>query len=125
MMTADAELVRIARTVHYANVGWNIGLADRAPDPGFDILPDWHKQFIVERVRTIRDNLLFVDDEDLALFIHQQWVDLMLARGWRLGKVKDPAANPPTHPCLQDFRKNPPEQQKKDLLAIAIVRSLL
>ena len=121
----DDELTRIARTVHYANVGWNIGLEDPAPDPGFDILPDWHRQFIIDRVRTVRDESVFLSDEDLALYIHQQWVDLMIARGWRLGKVKDPAAVPPTHPCLQDWRKLPPEQQKKDQMAIAIVRSLL
>lgn len=121
----ENELTRIARAVHHANVGWNIGLEDPAPDPGFDILPDWHKQFIVDRVRTIKEESVFLNEEDLALYIHQQWVDLMIARGWRLGAVKDPAATPPTHPCLQDFRKLPPEQQKKDFMAIALVRSLL
>lgn len=121
----ESELLRIARTLHHANVGWNIGLEDRAPDPGFDILPDWHKQFIVDRVRTIKEESVFLNEEDLAPYIHQQWVDLMIARGWRLGAVKDPAATPPTHPCLQDFRKLSLDQQKKDFMAIALVRSLL
>lgn len=121
----DDKLTRIARTLHHANIGWNIGLGDPAPDPGFDILPDWHQHFLLDRVREIRDNLPILNDEDLACYIHQLWVDLMISRGLVLGDQKDPAANPPTHPCLQDFRKLPLEQQKKDFLAIAIVRSLL
>lgn len=121
----DNELTRIARAVHHANLGWNIALDDPAPDPGYDILEEWHKEFLLDRVRTIKDESVFLDDEDLARYIHQQWVDLMIARGWRLGTVKDPAASPPTHPCLQDYLKLPPEQQRKDRMAIAIVRSLL
>lgn len=123
----ESELLRIARTLHHANVGWNIGLEDRAPDPGFDILPDWHKQFIVDRVRAIKTNLSILEDEELAWFIHQQWVDLMTSpqHGWKLGEKKDPAATPPTHPCLRDFRELPLEQQKKDRMAVALVRSLL
>jgi|SRR6185437_16105953 len=122
----ENRLVTIARAVHAANAGYNVGLDDPAPDPAsFDILPGWHKQFILDRVRTIKDNLAVLDDEDLAMFIHQQWVDLMIGRGWELGDRKDPAATPPTHTCLQDFRKLPPEQQKKDRMAIAIVRELL
>lgn len=119
------QAVKIAWAVHYANIGWNIGLDDPAPDPGFYVLPAWQREFIIDRVRLIEHNLPILDDEDLAVFIHQVWVDLMTSpeHGWRLGSQKDPVAK--THPCLQDFRELPPEQQKKDYMAIAIVRALL
>ena len=117
--------IRIARTVHHANLGWNIGLNDPAPDPGFDILQYWQQEFLLNRVELIEQNLGILDDEDLARFIHQVWVDLMISREWELGEKKDPTANPPTHPCLQDFKLLPPEQQAKDYMAINIVRGLL
>lgn len=120
-----SQRIRIARTVHHANLGWNIGLNDPAPEPGFDILQYWQQEFLLNRVELIEQNLGVLDDEDLAIFIHQVWVDLMTGRGWKPGEKKDPAAAPPTHPCLRDWRELPEEQQVKDIMAIAVVRSLL
>ena len=114
-----------ARAIHGANTGWNVALHDPAPDAPSDALPEPQRDWILRRVQLIRDyQWVYTDDEDLARFIHQDWVDFMTARNWKQGKVKDPGAKPPTHPCLKDWRDCPPEQQVKDLMAISIVRSL-
>lgn len=120
------QAVRIARAVHAANCGWNAGLGDPAPDPAvFEILEGWQQEFLIERVHAIDSERHILEDEELAWYIHDMWVNLMISRGWELGDKKDPAAAPPTHPCLQDLRKLPPDQQKKDFMAIAIVKALL
>lgn len=107
----------IARTVHEANRAWNVHLADPAPDPPWDALPEWHQQMIIDRIILIRMGYG-------VTAIHEEWVEYMTGRGWQLGDVKDPASTPPTHPCLKSWSLLPREQQVKDILAIGIVKSL-
>jgi hypothetical protein len=116
----------IARIVHEANRAYNYGLNDLAPDPPFDILPGWQQQFVIDRVKLIRKLLQHLSGEGalevMASVIHQDWVTLLLSRGWELGYAKNPAGDPPTHPCLKGWELLPSEQQLKDTMAIAIVR---
>lgn len=124
-MTEEELLEGCARAIHGANTGWNVALKDPAPDAPYDALPEWQRDWILRRVQLIRDNLwTYVSDDDLARFIHQDWVDFMESMGWKLGTVKNPVGNPPTHPCLKDWLDCSPEQQRKDTMAISIVRSL-
>ena len=127
----DEKLIEgCARAIHGANTGWNIALHDPAPDAPYDALLPRQRDWILRRVQLIMENMYkYPDDDDLARVIHQDWVDFMTApfpagMEWALGEIKDPAATPPTHPCLKDWRDCPPEQQVKDLMAISIVRSL-
>lgn len=107
----------IARAVHGANCGWNAYLEDPAPDPPYDALPPEDREMITDRVKLVMDGY---GPET----IHDAWVDLMLSRGWRLGEKKNPAGNPPAHPCLRDWKELSPLQQVKDVMAVGIVRNL-
>jgi hypothetical protein len=117
-MTEEELIDGCARAIHGANTGWNVALGDVAPDPPFDALPEWHKDWIRHRVQLIIDGY---GPEAL----HEDWVDEMKRRGWELGDIKNPTGNPPTHPCLKNWRQCPPEQQRKDTMAISIVKNLL
>jgi hypothetical protein len=115
----EEELIEgCARAIHGANTGWNVILEDRAPDPSYDALPPADVVFLHRRV------LLILDGYGPGA-IHEDWMEEMTGRGWALGDVKDPAATPPTHPCLKDWRECPPEQQVKDTMAIGIVQNLV
>ena len=118
MTLPRGEIRDIARVVHAANWAYDISLNDPAPDPPLlDILPEAQQERIMHRVDLILEG--FGPEA-----IHEEWVNEMLARGWELGDVKNPTANPPTHPCLRDWQLCPPEQQVKDTMAISIVRNL-
>lgn len=118
-LTEVARIVDgIARVVHEANRAYNVSLGDPAPDAPYDAIEDWHRRSIISRVIMMIKGYTNTQ-------IHQAWVDEMLERGWVLGEVKDPTATPPTHPCLQDLEHCSPEQQKKEILALGIVRALV
>jgi RyR domain len=104
----------IARIVHEANRAYNVSLDDPAPDQPWDALPGWHREQIARRVK------LIIEGSDAAQ-IHQEWADEMMARGWKLGDVKNPCASPPTHTCLRPWSELPDWQRRKDIQAIAIV----
>jgi hypothetical protein len=55
---------------------------------------------------------------------HDSWMEQKRADGWIYGKVKDPEASPPTHPCMVAFEELPPEQQLKDKLFRTTVHNL-
>lgn len=116
-MTEEELIEGCARAIHGANTGWNVMLKDPAPDAPYDALPEWHKEWICHRVRLIMDGY---GPEAL----HEDWVDTMKGKGWKLDDTKNPNGTPPTHPCLKNWRQLPPEQQRKDTMAISIVRNL-
>jgi hypothetical protein len=54
---------------------------------------------------------------------HDAWVRDMLSVGWRLGRARDPGER--THPNLVPFAALPPGEQFKDVLGLAIARTML
>lgn len=108
----------IARVVHEANRAYNVMLGDPAPDAPWDAIETWHRRSIIHRV------IMFIKGYT-PQEIHLEWVTEMKKRGWVLGEAKDPAATPPTHPCLKEWILCPEAQQKKEILAYSIVRSLI
>jgi hypothetical protein len=113
MLTAE----QTAQVVHAAHCALNIALADPAPDGPWETLSGAHRQQVIRRVALIEQGYG-------PEAIHEVWADEMTALGWVLGEVKDPCATPRTHPCLRPWRELPPDQQRKDTQAVAIVRNL-
>jgi hypothetical protein len=54
---------------------------------------------------------------------HASWLELKLAEGWTLGETKDPIAK--THPCMVPYDELPKDQQTKDALYAAVVKTAL
>ena len=52
---------------------------------------------------------------------HNAWMEGKIADGWVHGDVKDPEADPPTHPCLVPYEDLPEEQKVKDIIFRAVV----
>jgi RyR domain len=55
---------------------------------------------------------------------HESWLREKKRTGWMYGEMKDPDAQPPTHPCILPYDELPPEQRVKDHLFMAIVSVL-
>jgi hypothetical protein len=54
---------------------------------------------------------------------HESWLAEKQRDGWSYGPVKDPAKK--EHPCFVPYAELPPEQQAKDHLFQAVVRSMI
>jgi len=53
--------------------------------------------------------------------LHDAWMQFKIDSGWVYGTEKDPAAAPPTHPCLVAYDLLPQHQKDKDELFSLIV----
>jgi hypothetical protein len=109
---------RIARVCHELNRAFCAFLGDDS-QTSWDDAPDWQKESAILGVEFHINN---PDAGDSAS--HDSWMQQKLADGWVYGKVKDPEASPPTHPCLVSFEDLPPEQQMKDRLFRTTVHNL-
>jgi hypothetical protein len=107
----------IAHVAHEAHRALQAEMGDRAPVEPWDALPGWRRDMVIREARLA---LQGYGPETLQ----EEWVEDMLARGWVYGKVKDPAAVPPTHPALLPLRELPGWQQRKVILAVAVVKAL-
>lgn len=109
---------QIARVCHEANRAYCAALGDNS-QPSWDDAPDWQKQSAVTGVGFILDN---PDAGPSAS--HDSWLAEKERDGWVYGEVKDPNANPPTHPCFVPYEELPAEQKAKDYIFGAIVRAM-
>jgi hypothetical protein len=107
---SGSDAVRIAMICHEANRAFCQYNGDDSQLPWAEA-PQWQKDSAIAGVRFHNNN---PDAGDSAS--HDSWMQHKLAEGWVYGKVKDPEASPPTHPCLVAFEELPADQQFKDKL---------
>jgi hypothetical protein len=105
----------IADVVHGAHIRLNARLDDPSPEGPWDTLTGDEQDFIIARVRLIRQG---ASPEQ----VQEHWVEWMARRGWTPGEEKDYAAK--THPNMKGLWELPSEQQLKVFLAMAIVREM-
>jgi hypothetical protein len=101
----------VARVAHETNRAYSLSLGDTSHS-SWDEAPGWLKDSIrlgVERVLEGKD----------ARQIHESWLAVKVAAGWKYGPVKD--AEKKEHPCFRPYDSLPPEQQAKDHLFVATV----
>jgi hypothetical protein len=107
---------RIAECCHEANRALCEAFGDWS-QPMWAKAPDWQKDSAISGVAFHMEN---PDAGPSAS--HESWMKQKLAEGWMFGPVKD-AANG-VHPCLVPYDDLPPEQQAKDFIFCAIVKTL-
>jgi hypothetical protein len=77
----------------------------------------WQKMSVLNGVEFHQAN-----PETTASDSHENWVKDKLADGWKWGAKKDVAKK--QHPCLQSFNKLSAEQQRKDMIFLAVAKHL-
>jgi len=112
----NADLIeQIAKTCHAVNKAFCEHLGDTS-QPTWEEAPDWQKQSAMNGVRYHLEN-----PDSKPSDSHNNWMSEKKADGWVYGEVKDPEKK--EHPCLVEYEELPKDQQAKDSLFIAVVRS--
>ena len=105
----------VARLCHEANRAYCLALGDKS-QPAWDEAPDWQKESALAGVD------LHVTGEDIGPEAsHNAWMAQKEADGWKYGVEKD--AEKKEHPCMVPFEALPVEQQAKDYIFAAIVKT--
>lgn len=105
----DHLLQSIARACHEANRAYCQALGDHS-QVNYEHAPDWQKTSAQNGVIGI---LCHGNTPEQS---HASWLEEKRRSGWVFGEVKNPAATPPTHPCMVEYSALPAEQQAKDHL---------
>jgi hypothetical protein len=111
-MLSDEDLADI---IHGAHARLNARLGDPYSDEPHAALPGWHREMLARRVRLIRQGCSPAD-------VQADWVECMLAQGWKPGPVKD--LEKKEHPNLRDYAELDLISRRKVLLAFRIVYAL-
>ncbi len=112
----DDQVEQIARVCHAALSAYRESLG-QDPLPAWDAAPEWQRRSSREAVR-----FRLTHPDAPADAQHEQWRRDRLADGWRHGPVRDEAAK--TNPMLVPYAELPDAERRKDLLVMAVVRSL-
>lgn len=112
-------IVQAAKVAHETNRAWCEANGDMS-QPSWEDAPDWQKE---SAIAGMEFHLTNPDAGDSAS--HDSWSAQKVKDGWVWGEVKNPEANPPTHPCLVPFEKLPLEQQIKDSLFRSVAHNIL
>lgn len=115
----DALIEKAARVAHEANRAWCIANGDMS-QPTWDDAPDWQQESARNGVAFHMNNPGAGDSAS-----HDNWMAEKVAAGWVYGLVKNPDAQPPTHPCIVAFEDLPKEQQIKDAIFRSIVHAII
>ena len=105
----------IAIVCHEANAAYCRTLGDGS-QPSWADAPQWQKDSAVNGVEHAKNADARPWDS------HETWLREKVEAGWVFGPVKDPEKK--THPCCMPYHELPPEQQKKDVLFLAVARAL-
>ncbi len=106
---------QIARTCHEVNRAYCISIGDHS-QPTWDGAPDWQKNSAINGV-----NYHLANPDSKPEDSHNNWMAEKQRDGWKYGPEKNPETK--EHPCFVPYDELPKEQQVKDLLFIAVVRS--
>ncbi len=105
----------MARVCHQVNAAW-CDVSGEAQHPDWDDAPEWQRESSINGVEFALKNPDATPEDQ-----HAAWLADKLAQGWRYGPVKD--ADAKTHPCILEYAQLPFQQQVKDRLFLAVVRS--
>lgn len=106
---------QIARVAHEANRVLQIIEEDPAPSLSWNFASEEQRASVVDGVKAA---LAGNTPEES----HENWIAFKVKHGWTYGPVKDEFEK--THPCMVPYDQLPANQQIKDHLFSAIVRTL-
>jgi hypothetical protein len=109
------NIEQIAKTCHEVNKAFCESIGDFS-QPSWDDAPQWQKESAVNGV-----NFHLANHDSKPYDSHNNWMSEKLKDGWKFGEVKNPETK--EHPCMVAYEELPKEQQTKDSLFIAVVRS--
>lgn len=109
------NIEQIAKTCHEVNKAYCESIGDLT-QPSWGNAPDWQKESAENGVNYHLEN-----PDSKPCDSHNNWLSEKEKDGWKYGKVKNPVLK--EHPCMVDYDDLPKEQQVKDALFIAVVRS--
>ena len=109
------NIEQIAKTCHEVNRAYCKSIGDDS-QPQWKDAPEWQKQSAISGVSYHMKNPDSKPEDS-----HNNWLKDKEADGWQYGLVKDPEKK--EHPCFVPYDQLPAEQQTKDALFIAVVRS--
>lgn len=102
---------------HEANRYYCQSLGDDSQPPWAEAA-EWQQASVLAGVRNIVQNPATAPGDS-----HQRWLEHKIADGWKLGPVKDPEKK--EHPNMRPFEELNLNEQAKDHLYVAVVRSAL
>lgn len=111
----EIDLTQIAKVCHNVNKAYCESIGDFS-QPKWEDAPEWQKESALSGVKYHLEN-----PDSKPCDSHNNWLKDKKADGWVYGEVKDPAKK--EHPCMVSYEELPKEQQTKDALFIAVVRS--
>lgn len=106
----------IAQVCHEVNRSYCHAIGDHTQLP-WDQALDWQRESAIKGVE-----FHIANQDSKPSNSHESWLAEKLAAGWKYGPVKD--AEKLEHPCCVPYDELPREQQAKDYLFLAVVRSL-
>jgi hypothetical protein len=106
----------IARTCHEVNRALCESFGDHSQRP-WEEAEEWQRESTYASIRW-----RIANPDAPASAQHDAWMQHKLAAGWVWGEAKDDRAK--THPCLVPFDRLSPQDQAKDRLFVAVVKSL-
>jgi hypothetical protein len=109
------NIEKIAKTCYAVNKAFCEHLGDTS-QPTWEEAAYWQKESVMNGVRYHLEN-----PDSKPSDSHNNWMAQLKADGWVYGEVKDPEKK--EHPCLVEYEELPKDQQAKDSLFIAVVRS--
>lgn len=111
----ESKINQIAKTCHEVNKAYCESIGDFS-QPSWEDAPQWQKDSAKLGVQFHLDK-----PDSKPCDSHNSWMEAKIKDGWRFGAIKKPSLK--EHPCLVPFELLPKEQQFKDALFIAVVRS--
>ena len=110
------SIEEIAKVCHEANRAYCKALGDDSQLP-WEEAPQWVRTSATNGVRFHLDNPNAGPSGS-----HENWLREKEKEGWKYGEVKDPEKK--EHPCYVPYDQLPKEQQAKDYIFTAIVKTL-
>ena len=114
-MIIRMDVEQIAHLCHEVNRAYCRTLGDDS-QPSWEAAPTWQKTSAIAGVTAILKQPTLTPEQS-----HEGWLAQKRAEGWTYGPVKDPDRK--QHPCMMDYHDLPREQQTKDHLFGAVVRT--
>jgi len=109
-------VTRIAKMCHAVNTAYQELLGEKTQPDWDDADPGIRSSAIAGVQYALANPNVKPEDS------HKKWLKSKEAQGWKHGPVKDSVKK--THPCMVPYKELPSEQQTKDKLFLATVRSL-
>ena len=112
----NLTIEQIAEVTHEVNRAYCNAIGDNTQLAWADA-PEWQRSSAVKGVE-----FLVEYPSATPKTMHQNWMAIKLAEGWRFGAEK--SAEQKTHPCLLPFDDLPQAQKAKDYLFSGVVLAL-